>query len=298
MNVKQFALKAIAPTVALVVLVASWALTALASFVVGTVPANCTSSYGYDAGYGYGYGYDTASCTTPVITSGGGGWGSSSSYSPPVTTTTTTPTTTTTVDTSTPDVVTPTESTDPTWIAQSVDGKTCNANSSSFNNESKSAYLYACTNNITTKRAIDDSIFYGILVRKEMAKMISNYAINVMGMDPDTSKACTFDDVAGEDAEMKKYITTACQLGLMGYKGDAVTKADSFSPNAPVSRAMFATLFSRMMYGTEYATAAGSSNWAGPSLDALKAAGILKNINWSLTEVRGYVWIVFDRANQ
>jgi S-layer homology domain len=131
-----------------------------------------------------------------------------------------------------------------------------------------------------------------------MAKMISNYAINVMGMEPDTSKTCNFNDIAGEDAEMKGYIKTACQLGLMGYKGDAVTKADAFNPNLPVTRAMFATLFARMMYDNKYATATDAADWAGPSLDALKADGLLKNINPNLTEIRGYVWIVFDRANQ
>jgi hypothetical protein len=184
------------------------------------------------------------------------------------------------------------------WIATSVAGNSCDANSSKYDDESKAGYLFACRNDITTKNDIDVSIFNGILIRKEMAKMISNYAINVMGMTPDTSKACNFNDIAAEDAEMKNYIKTACQLGLMGYKGDAVTKADAFNPNLPVSRAMFATLFARMMYGTDYATATDAANWAGPSLDALKAKGLLKNINPNLTEIRGYVWIVFDRANQ
>jgi hypothetical protein len=96
---------------------------------------------------------------------------------------------------------------------------------------------------------------------------------------------------------MKTYITLSCQLGLMGYKGDGVTQAPRFNPNEPVTRAMFATLFARMMYDNKYATATNASDWAGPSLRALKADGILKNINPSLTEVRGYVWIVFDRAN-
>lgn len=196
-----------------------------------------------------------------------------------------------------PEEVVPTDPTDPTWIADSVDGDMCNANSASFNNESKSAYLYACTNNITTKRTINDSIFYGILIRKEMAKMISNYAINVMGMTPDTSKTCMFDDVANESAEMQQYITTACQLGLMGYEADATTQATSFNPNMAVSRAMFGTLFTRMLYGNKYATAIGASDWYVASLNVLKEEGLLTNTNASLTEIRGYVWIVFDRAD-
>lgn len=187
---------------------------------------------------------------------------------------------------------------DDKWIAESVAGNSCDANSSKFDDESKSGYLFACKNDITTKNDIDVSLFQGVLFRRDMAKMISNYAINVMGMTPDTSKTCNFNDIAGEDAEMKGYIKTACQLGLMGYKGDAVTKADAFNPGLPVSRAMFATLFARMMYDNQYATATDAADWAGPSLNALKANGLLKNINPSLTEIRGYVWIVFDRANQ
>lgn len=80
-------------------------------------------------------------------------------------------------------------------MAESIDGDTCNAASATYNDESKSAYLFACVNNITTKRDIDNSVFYGTLIRKEMAKMISNYAMNVMNMEPDTSKSCTFLDI-------------------------------------------------------------------------------------------------------
>jgi len=46
-----------------------------------------------------------------------------------------------------------------------------------------------------------------------MAKMISNYAINVLNKSVDTSKECNFTDVSGElDAKYDEGITKACQL--------------------------------------------------------------------------------------
>jgi len=106
----------------------------------------------------------------------------------------------------------------------SIDGQLCKAYASGFDPESRGAYLYACVNNITTKRDIMDAIFYGPVIRKEFAKMISNYAVNVMGMTPDTTLQCEFNDMVGEDAEMQMYVKMACQLGLMGYKGNGMEK--------------------------------------------------------------------------
>lgn len=64
-----------------------------------------------------------------------------------------------------------------------------------------------------------------------MAKMIVNYAMNVLSRTLDTTIACAFTDMSKQSAEMKDYAIKACQLGIMG-KG--VTK---FNPNALVTRA-------------------------------------------------------------
>gem|GEM_PF-6465090 len=67
MNIKKIAIKSMAPATAGAIILASGALSALASFVVSpTLPSPCVASYGYDAGYGYGYGYDTATCMNPI----------------------------------------------------------------------------------------------------------------------------------------------------------------------------------------------------------------------------------------
>jgi hypothetical protein len=36
-----------------------------------------------------------------------------------------------------------------------------------------------------------------------MAKMITNFAINVLGKEPDTSKSCKFGDISKQTEEMK-----------------------------------------------------------------------------------------------
>lgn len=53
-----------------------------------------------------------------------------------------------------------------------------------------------------------------------MAKMISEFAIQILGKKPDTSKKCDYPDITDQTDEMKKYIKLSCQLGLMGYASD------------------------------------------------------------------------------
>jgi hypothetical protein len=64
------------------------------------------------------------------------------------------------------------------------------------------AYDYAHDHGITTMSSIDNADMYGNLTRIAMAKMLANYAIDVLGLTPDTTKECTFPDVtAALDAQ-------------------------------------------------------------------------------------------------
>lgn len=54
------------------------------------------------------------------------------------------------------------------------------------------------------------------LMRKHAAKMIVNFAINVLDKKPDEAMICTFTDLANQNAEVQQYAKIACQLGLMG----------------------------------------------------------------------------------
>jgi hypothetical protein len=121
-----------------------------------------------------------------------------------------------------------------------------------------------------------------------MAKMMVNYATEVMGLTPDTSKTCEFTDVANQTEELQGYITEACQLGLMGV---GIT---AFNPNGVVTRAQFGTVLSRVLYGDAND---GGDPYYADHLAALQEAGIMTNIsNPNAPEVRGYVMLMLQRA--
>jgi len=124
-----------------------------------------------------------------------------------------------------------------------------------------------------------------------MAKMIVNYATEVLGLTPDTDMACDFTDTINESAELQGYITEACQLGLMGV---GIT---AFNPNGIVTRAQFGTVLSRALYGDTYNV--GTTPYYAEHLVALQNAGIMNNIsNPNAPEVRGYVMLMMQRADE
>lgn len=70
----------------------------------------------------------------------------------------------------------------------------------------------------------------------------------------------------------------------------------NFNPYGVVTRAEFGTVLSRALRGDEYD---GATPYYADHLDALKDAGIMTNIsNPSMTEVRGYVMLMMQRAEE
>lgn len=51
----------------------------------------------------------------------------------------------------------------------------------------------------------------GKITREEMAKMISNYAVNLLLKTPDTTKSCYFLD-SNINPDLVEYVTESCQL--------------------------------------------------------------------------------------
>ncbi len=72
-----------------------------------------------------------------------------------------------------------------------------------YTDELKSAYDYAYGINITTQSSIDSANMFGSLIRAHMAKMMVNYAQNVLGKTPDYLLPCNFSDIANESTELK-----------------------------------------------------------------------------------------------
>ncbi|MEI8091118.1 MAG: hypothetical protein WCG98_02475 [bacterium] len=81
-----------------------------------------------------------------------------------------------------------------------------------YSDELQGAYDYAYGIGITTQSSIDSANMYGTLIRSHMAKMMVNYAKEVLGKTADTSVVCDFNDVANQTEEMQGYITEACQM--------------------------------------------------------------------------------------
>jgi hypothetical protein len=92
----------------------------------------------------------------------------------------------------------------------------------------------------------------GKLIRKDMAKMISNFAINVLKRTPSTGTKCTFSDTKGLSEETKAYITLSCKLGLMGFASNGTTVKINFNPEVEVDRAQFGTILSRLLRAGKY----------------------------------------------
>jgi hypothetical protein len=83
----------------------------------------------------------------------------------------------------------------------------------------------------------------GSLNRVAMAKMLSNFAIDVLDKEPNLTLDCRFPDVSIKlNSDYDNGVTNACQLGLMG------VGIDIFNPYGLVTRAEFGTVLSRTLY--------------------------------------------------
>lgn len=152
------------------------------------------------------------------------------------------------------------------------------------------AYNYAYNIWITTMPSIDEANMNGKLIRAHMAKMMSNYATEILNLVPDTWKVCNFDDIDNQNEELKWFITKSCQLWLMW------VWLTSFDPQWEVTRAQFWTVLSRAMYGE---INNGGDPYYVKHLDELKADWIMTKIdNPNMLEIRWYVMLMMKRADE
>lgn len=180
-----------------------------------------------------------------------------------------------------------------TWITINLDTDTASIVGSHFSTELNTAYLYAYSIGITTIPTIQRANMTGALLRKHLAKMISNFAIKELKKTPNTWMICNFTDMNNETTEMMFYSKLACQLGLMGLDNNG-TPTKTFSPNGEVTRAQFGTVLSRTLRDNQY-------NWWEPyymlHLNALQKSAIMKQINMPRnSELRGYVMLMLMRS--
>ena len=127
------------------------------------------------------------------------------------------------------------------------------------------------------------------LTRIAMAKMLSQYAINVLWktLNADNLRNCDFPDVTKSmDNNYDNWVTLACQLWIMW------VWITNFRPNETVTRAQFWTALSRMLYGLTD----GKDNYYTTHLSKLKQEWIISNDSPTLKEARWYVMLMLMRS--
>ncbi len=182
---------------------------------------------------------------------------------------------------------------DASLIKGGADPEVTNGKAEGFTPEFQQAYKFAKENWITTKDTIQSAQMNGKLTRIAMAKMLSQYAINVLWQTPDTSKTIKFRDVTSKkDADYDNGVTLAYQLWIMWQN----MPNNKFRPNDEVSRAEFATALSRLLYQTTDWKYKSTKEYYIPHMAKLYNEWIISNTDPSMAERRWYVMIMLMRS--
>jgi len=156
-----------------------------------------------------------------------------------------------------------------------------------YSSELRQAYNWAYQSEITTQSSIEKANMWWKITREEMAKMISNYAINILWKSPDTTKSCLFSD-SNINPDLVKFVTESCQLWLMW---QWIT---SFKPKDFVTRAEFWTVLSRALWWDKYGW---WNTYYENHLKALQSEWIMKKIDVPMdNEIRWYVMLMLMRS--
>jgi hypothetical protein len=184
----------------------------------------------------------------------------------------------------------------------------CDVDNSNYSSELKVAYIYSYMYGITTMCPVNEANLDGYLYRNHFAKMISEFAVNVLWKEPELWKSgCDdFDDINWDTQELKWFMKTACELWLMWLHSDWITPKKSFDPDVLVTRAQFGTVFSRLLFWDKYNIKDDGKlyqeewYWYKEHLNALKENRIMTKIDWnwpSRLEKRWYVMLMMQRAD-
>ena len=169
-----------------------------------------------------------------------------------------------------------------------------NGSSNSFTKEQKDAYEFTKRNWITTTQNIQQAQMNWKLTRIQMAKMLSQYAVNVLWMEPDISKwIADFSDVTRKmNKDYNDGVTLAYQLWIMWQN----MPNNKFRPNDEVSRAEFVTALSRLLYSTSDGKYESTPQYYVNHMEKLKWEWIITKADPKMKELRGYVMIMLMRS--
>lgn len=178
--------------------------------------------------------------------------------------------------------------------ATEEDATTTSATAQKYDEEQVTAYEWALEKGITTIDNIDNARLSDGLTRAELAKMMSQYMTKVLWKTPADVEKANYADVNESLGDLADFIQTAYAYKIMWINADG-TPLKEFNPNGKVTRAEYATVFSRVLFGDKYNKA--EWNYYEDHLNALKEAGILTNTTPSITEVRGWVMLMMYRSS-
>lgn len=148
------------------------------------------------------------------------------------------------------------------------------------------AIAWGYDNGLTKYEQADAFMPFNNLTREQSAKFASEFASEVLDIQPDTTKTttCEFKDASIMDSTLVDSITKVCQQGIMfGYQGN-------FMPKQLLTRGNFATMVSRMLGGID----AMSSEQA--HFDYLNSLGIMKHANLTSSITRGDAMLMLYRV--
>ena len=159
-----------------------------------------------------------------------------------------------------------------------------------FTREMNDAYEFSHKRWITTVNSIEKAKMNSPLTRIAMAKMLSNYAINVLWKQPDPSKwIIKFNDVTDKmNEQYDNAVTKAYQLWIMWQN----MKNNKFRPNDEVTRAEFATALSRLLYNTQD----WSWKYYETHMTKLYKEWVISKMDPKIKEKRWYVMIMLMRS--
>ena len=165
----------------------------------------------------------------------------------------------------------------------------------SYDQESIDAYTWAKWEWITSMPTIEDARMDEWITREELAKMMVVYMSKILGKKPVKKNVPKYWDVSVKARwqELYDYTILAYQYQIMGINANG-TPIRYFNPEWKVTRAEFATVLSRVLYGSKY-----NQKWKyyyKKHIQALQDAWILTETTPTIQEVRWWIMLMLYRS--
>ena len=160
-----------------------------------------------------------------------------------------------------------------------------------------SAYEWAYKHGITTLSWLENANPDGLIPRWHMAKMVTNFAVNVLWMKipSEIPAECSWWDTDWESEEIKDYAEKSCALWVMWIY------MEDFLPNKILDRAELWTILSRLLWWERYNVIDTNNRpYYVEHLSILKRKWIMTQIEnpEARKELRKWAWVMLMRVKE